>query len=165
MANAPDWRRMSVLASASGVGLAEGHLSGRIDGRASRDKGGGDRVTQGAAQGWAWNLSTSTPCHRLLSRPPEKTQGAESFYSCVGPESALSLCPTAEAPLIFFPSASKGRWQNSPVLWGKPRGSGQKERRTVRPRPGSCPTLVLHQVSSRPLSAPQSPHLCNEELE
>lgn len=50
-------------------------------------------MTQGAAQGWAWNLSTSTPCHRLLSRPPEKTQGAERFYSCVGPESALSLWP------------------------------------------------------------------------
>ena len=130
VANALDWRQMSVLTSASGVGLAGSHLSGRIDGRASRDKGGGDRVTQGAAQGWAWSLSTSTPCHRLPSRPPEKTQGAERFYSCVGPESALSLWPYCWGACNIFhqPQRAGGRisWSSGGNQGGLGRRKGEQ---------------------------------------
>lgn len=68
----------------------------------------GDGVTQGAAQGRAWNLSTSTPCHGLLSRPLEKTQGAERFYSCADPESVLSLLSCWGASDISHPPQRAG---------------------------------------------------------
>lgn len=76
-------------------------------------------MTQGAAQGRAWNLSTSTPCHGLLSRPLEKTQGAERFYSRI--LSLHSKCSAAGAPLIF-PISPKGQVAEFPRPLGEAKG-------------------------------------------
>lgn len=127
MQNTLDWRQMSALAPASCVGLAGGHLSGRTDGRTSGDKGGGDEVAQGAAQGRAWNLSPSTPCHGLLSRPLEKTQGAERFSSCAGPESVLSLRPYCWGASDIFHQPQRAGGRNPQSSGGSQRGLGRRK--------------------------------------
>ena len=111
MQNTLDWRQMSALAPASCVGLAGGHLSGRTDGRTSGDKGGGDEVAQGAAQGRAWNLSPSTPCHGLLSRPLEKTQRSPS---------PRAWRPDFPGAPVFLPGESQGQGSlMGCCLWGR----------------------------------------------
>lgn len=123
----------------------------------------GDGVTQGAAQGRAWNLSTSTPCHGLLSRPLEKTQGAERFYSCGDPESALLvLCCWGASDISHQPQRAGGRIPQA--SGGSQGGLGRRKGKQSSHNQGLA-LSVLKQASSCPFSRPQSPHLCNKEQE